>query len=129
MESDAAHHLEQILNRVRQVCSNVVVREYDISEQRALLQLTAEFNGYRIAVTEIVRATSRGYAYYLLRGTLVVIGWDNAPDRLALRLKYGKDFTQHLYQEIPHEHRGESVALTHEKTMDEFLALVQSYRG
>lgn len=121
MERNPSRHLEQILARAQETCTNVQVREFDISENRALLQLTADLGVYRIAVTEIVRRASRGYAYYLLRGNQVMLGWDNAPDRTALRLQYGGEFAKHIHQEIPHEHRGGTIALTDEKTFDNFL--------
>lgn len=122
MEEQAKQHFEQILTLARQYFENIQIKAYDISEQRALLRIEAIFGKRRVALTEIVRTAGRAYAYYLLDEDQVILGWDNAPDRQALRLKYGKDFITHIHDEIPHQHLQDgTVTLTFEKTFVEFL--------
>ncbi len=54
---------------------------------------------------------------------LVVIGFDNAPDINALKMKYGKDYVHHLDERIPHFHgKGKkNTELTNEISFKEFL--------
>ena len=122
MEKQAEQHFEQILTLAREHFENIQIKTYDISEQRAFLRIEATFGKRRIALTEIVRTTSGAYPYYLLDGDQVILGWDNAPDRQALRLKYDRDFTMHIHDEIPHQHLQDGTAtLVLEKTFVEFL--------
>ncbi len=123
MEEQARHHFEQILTLAYAQLEHVVIKSQDISEQRALLQFEGMWQSHRIVVTEILRRTGRAYAYYVLRDNRVVWAWDNAPDREALRLEFGKEFAKHIHQEIPHAHaRDGSIRLTPSKTFSEFIA-------
>jgi len=62
--------------------------------------------------------------YYQLRKGKVLRGYDNHSDRPALRLKYGREFTQHLYEPIPHLHEADEIALTDEMTFADFVAII-----
>jgi hypothetical protein len=59
-----------------------------------------------------------------LRAGKVLRGYDNYSDRPALRLKYGDEFTQHLYEPIPHLHESDKITLADEMTLAEFIATV-----
>lgn len=122
MEEQAQQHFEQTLALARSQLEDLVIKSQDISEQRALLQFESRWKSYRIVVTEILRPTSRAYAYYVLRNNQVVWAWDNAPDRDALRLKFGKEFSKHIHEEIAHAHaRDGSVHLMPSKSFSEFI--------
>jgi len=62
---------------------------------------------------------------------LVVIGFDNAPDIKALKIKYGKDYVHHRDERIPHFHgKGKkSTELTKEIGSKEFLEKVKLLKG
>lgn len=123
MEEQARQYFEQILTLAHIHLENVVIKAQDFSEQRALLQFEGMWQNHRIVVTEIVRPSSRAYAYYVLRNDQVVWAWDNAPDREALRLKFGKEFSKHIHDEIPHAHsRDGAIRLIPEKMFSEFVA-------
>lgn len=34
----------------------------------------------------------------------MILGFDNHADRTALRLKYGEDYTAHIFDLVPHRH-------------------------
>jgi len=62
---------------------------------------------------------------------LVVVGFDNAPDIKALKIKYGKDYVHHRDERIPHLHgKGKkSTELTEEIGFKEFLKKVKLLKG
>ncbi|MBU0703191.1 MAG: hypothetical protein KKC18_04925 [Chloroflexi bacterium] len=124
MDTAAKRHLEQLLTLARAAFSDVVVIRHDISEERAILRLKCRCGTDDIHVTEIVTPTTRWYSYYRLREGKVLRGHDNYSDRPALRLKYGQEFTQHLYEPIPHLHEAGGVTLTDEMTCAEFVSIV-----
>jgi len=68
---------------------------------------------------EIWRADgSRKYAYYVLAGTTVLVGFDNASDPRALSLKYGAAYGQHRLELIPHQHKNNKHDLVLTAEMD-----------
>lgn len=64
----------------------------------------------------------------IIKEDSVVMGFDNAPDIKALKLKYGKDFIYHLNERIPHFHGKEKkrTELTEEIGFNEFLEKIKS---
>ena len=124
MDTAAKRHLEQILISARAAFSDVIVIRHDISEERAILKLECRWETNDIRITEIVTLNVRWYSYYQLREGKVLRGYDNYSDRPALRLKYGREFTQHLYEPIPHLHEADEITLTDEMTFAEFIAIV-----
>jgi len=66
----------------------------------------------------------------IINKDLVVIGFDNAPDIRALKIKYGKDYVHHLEERIPHFHgKGKkSTELTKEIGFREFMEKVKSVK-
>jgi hypothetical protein len=76
-----------------------------------------DYGPYRIHFREIWRMDgSRKYAYYVLHSSKVVVGFDNASDLRALRLKYGENYIHHRLELIPHRHTAnkQDVELTPE---------------
>lgn len=85
----------------------------------ALLEMGGDYGVYQVRLREIWRADgSRKYAYYALRQLKVVVGFDNASDPRALRLKYGKDYTRHRLELIPHRHTEGKKAIELTDEMD-----------
>lgn len=90
----------------------------------AILEMRGDYGIYQAHLREIWRADgSRKYAYYLLGHSTIIVGFDNAPDPRALRLKYGKDYIQHRLELIPHRHTQEkrTVELTIEMDCVAFI--------
>jgi len=114
MDGAAERHFEQILKLAQEFFTEVEIIERDISASRALLHFTAKHQDREISLTEILLSEERRYSYYLLRENHVLIGMDNARDRAALRLKYGKDFSGHIQERLPHLHSDSkrTIALT-----------------
>jgi len=129
VDREARRHFEQILTLAHQSFSDVKVRFYDISARRAILKVTGAYGDKRVEITEILTPQVRKYSYYLLRSDFVLLGLDNSADRQALRLKYGAEFTQHLYEPIPHLHteNKQKLALTGEKSFADFVEMVLEF--
>jgi len=66
------------------------------------------------------------YAYYVLDQGIVVVGFDNYPDKRVLRMKFGRKFSRHMHTRIPHKHGyvKQSLELTEEMTAEHFWGLL-----
>lgn len=125
MDRKAEQHLERLLSCIRNTFTNVEVKNFDVSEKRAILEVRCNYGDKIIAVTEILMPNVRKYSYYLIKKEgKVLLGLDNAADRRALRLKYGRDFAQHIHEPVPHRHATDQVELTEEMTFADFVAIV-----
>ena len=124
MDRQAKQHLERLLKQMRHNFTNIEVKNFDISETRAVLEVSCIYGDKIVAVTEILTPKARKYSYYLVQAGEVLLGLDNAADRRALRLKYGRDFAQHIHEPVPHRHVADQVELTGEMTFTEFVAIV-----
>ena len=54
---------------------------------------------------------------------MVIVAFDNTPDRVAIELKYGEDWKRHFQERICHQHsydRKETM-LTPEVTLSDFV--------
>ena len=129
MDREARRHFERILTLARQNFSDVQVKHYDISAQRAILRVAGAYGDKRIEITEILTPQVRKYSYYLLRSDFVLLGLDNSADRQALRLKYGAEFAQHLHEPIPHLQTADKqkLTLTDEKSLGDFVEMVLEF--
>lgn len=76
----------------------------DVALERAILAIEGRFGAYRVVLKEVVNPHRRRYAYYVLHDERVIIGFDNHTDRTALRLKYGEDYSAHIFDLVPHRH-------------------------
>lgn len=78
--------------------------EQDVETDRAILAIDGRMDAYRVVLKEVVNPQRRRYAYYLLHGDRVLLGFDNHPDRTALRLRFGNDYADHINELVPHRH-------------------------
>lgn len=78
--------------------------EQDVETDRAILSIDGKLGSYRVIIKEVVNFQRRRYAYYVLEEERVVLGFDNHPDRTALRLRYGDCYTDHIHDLVPHRH-------------------------
>ena len=84
----------------------------EIDLDRAILTIKGIYSPYQIYIKETINSRGRRYAYYILSGPRVIVGFDNHPDRQALRLKHGSEFAAHLTEFIPHRHGTDKSTLT-----------------
>ena len=85
----------------------------------ALIEMSGDYGAYQVRLKEIRRADGvRRYAYYVLDRSAVVVGFDNASDPRALRLKYGKNYVHHRLELIPHRHARNKGAIDLSDEMD-----------
>ena len=63
-------------------------------------------------ISEIFFGIQRKYAYYVLDGSRVRIGFDNSPDAAVIRIKYPSDHKTHRFDLIPHVHSADKKSVT-----------------
>jgi hypothetical protein len=129
MESKVRRHFDEIITAAKSLLNNIKIEE-DLSVKRALLKISGKFETFEVKVSEIIDEEKRKYAYYLINKGVVEYGCDNAPDIRALKMRYGKDYTKHLNEPIPHCHgKGKkTIELTDEMNAKEFLERVKSFK-
>jgi len=112
----------RIIALARAKLTEVKVEE-QIDPTRAILNIDGRFAEYRVIICETMTPAGRRYSYYVLEQARVLFGFDNHADHHSLRLKYGRRFTSHLHELIPHRHGLDKVTteLTEEWTAERFL--------
>jgi len=123
MVSVPAKYTERLINRVSEKLQEVQVTEHDENPDRLLLNISACYGKYDIRISEIIDAGGRKYAYYVICSGEIIIGFDNSPDALALRLKFGSEAKKHWHVRIPHCHleNKTQTELTDEMTCQDFM--------
>ena len=124
----AAQHFDRILALCRVTCMHITLIVREERPQRALLKLTARYNDFELHISEIVFPDgSRKYAYYVLNNQKIIVGFDNAPDPEALKLKYGTKYARHRLETLPHRHTANkaNIMLTDAIEFEQFLTWIQ----
>ena len=129
MESKIRRHFDEIITIAKSLLNNIKIEE-DLSVKRALLKISGKFETFEVNVTEIIDEKKRKYAYYLINKGVVEYGCDNAPDIKALKIRYGKDYSKHLNEPIPHSHgKGKNITeLTGEIDAKEFFEKIKAFK-
>jgi hypothetical protein len=128
MAATPEKYLDDLIQTCRSVLDQMLILDRDERPARARLELSGRYGPYTVRPVEILRPDAqRKYAYYVLLGDQVVVGFDIAPDPRALRLKYGNDYTQHRLELVPHRHSESksSLELTEEMDHTRFVAWLQ----
>ncbi len=121
-------HFTAIIQKANRVLRDVRFLRETVHRSHAVLNLEGSWGNYRIVASEIHRNNGTvKYSYYVLdKNNVMVAGFDNSPDRFALRLKYGPTFSAHLHEELPHQHPPDGdIRLTEWMDFEEFLAWVE----
>jgi len=123
MVSAPPGYLDGLITLVSQRLRQVQVVERGENPDRVLLDLVARYGNYEVRISEILDASGRKYAYYVFQAGKIVVGFDNTPDPLALRLKFGREARRHWRERIPHCHlqNKTKTELTVEMTCQDFL--------
>lgn len=129
MEGKIRRHFDQIVTAAKSLLNNIKIEE-DISVKRALLKISGKYGSFEVKVTEIIDEKKRKYAYYLINKGVVEYGCDNAPDIKALKMRYGKDYSRHLHEPVPHSHdKGKkTIELTDEMDTKEFFEKIKTFK-
>lgn len=108
---------------VQNVLDEVSLKRLDYNANRALWEIHGSLGQFDIRIKEIFIQSGRMYSYYVISEDEVIVGFDNYPDRRALRQKYGQAFKACLAELIPHKHgpRKTTLELTEEMTVEVFL--------
>lgn len=132
MDQAIAGYLDGVIECFSETFRPATVIIRDERPDRSLLELWGHWGSYHVRLHEVVSPTmTRKYAYYVLEGSRVISGFDNAPDPRALRLKYSKASGQHQHEPIPHRHGVDKkdIELTDEMTCQLFTEWVQANLG
>ncbi|NEP83941.1 MAG: hypothetical protein F6K39_40935 [Okeania sp. SIO3B3] len=123
MAAPSEQYFAELTDLARHHLSQVSPVTLDVNPERAMWAIQGRLDDYDIHLKEIFTMVGRTYAYYVVQDGQVVVGFDNYPDRRALRLKYGADFTAHLSERIPHKHgpRKATLDLSGEMTVVQFF--------
>ncbi len=102
-------HIENVIAQAKELLTDVRILRHDVSQVRAIIDLEGEWKGYRIIVSEVHRAKGGvRYAYYVLdTHHRIIHAFDNSPDTLAIKQKYGANWKSYRYAEVPHQHDAE----------------------
>jgi hypothetical protein len=114
MDRNTRAHFERIIALAHNHLTDVQVLQNDVAQNRAILQVRGKYNELDVWLKEVFTSSGRLYSYYLLRSGFVIVGFDNYPDLIALKMKktIGKDY---------HGRGKKSVNLTPEFDAEEFL--------
>jgi hypothetical protein len=121
--------LDALIAKAQAALQEVRLIRRDERPTRALIELEGRFNSHRIIISKIHLADGQvRYAYYLLDAdNRLVQGFDNSPDIRAIKLRYGKDYRQHLQERVPHQHSADdSLMLTGPMSFDAFVVWLKS---
>lgn len=122
METQTTKYFDNIINKTSAFFVNI---KYiiDKTPQRSIIRMTASYKDYRIFITELLCDEYRKYNFYLLKGNYVKVGFDNAPDIRAIKLKFNKIPNNDIDKLVPHVHLKNKtiLELTDEKTIDDFI--------
>lgn len=99
-------HIETLITQARRLLTDCRIVRHDVGLHRALIDLEGKWRDYRVIISEIHRAdNSIRYAYYVLdNNNQLIYGFDNSPDILAIKQKYGPEWKSHIHEEVPHQH-------------------------
>ena len=102
-------HIERLIEQAKSFLTDISILRYDIGNSRAIIDLEGYWKEYRIIVSEIHRVDRNvRYAYYVLnKYNKVVNAFDNSPDIMAIKQKYGLNWKSCIHSEIPHQHDSE----------------------
>ena len=122
METETTKYFNDIIDEAKNVFSNL---DYTIDNtpERAILRINAIYKDYRIFVTELLSDDYRKYNFYLLKDDYVIIGFDNAQDIRAIKLKFEKIPNSNIDRLVPHKHLKNKtiLKLTDEISITDFI--------
>ena len=123
MEQPTHRYFTTLTELIRKATDNIRLNHIESDSRRTLWELHGSLGESDIFIKEVFMQKGRMYSYYLIRKGEVVVGFDNYPDRKALRLKYNLEFASHLDELIPHRHDKNKtiLELTEEMTVERFL--------
>jgi len=116
MDEAVRSYFEDLRKYINQHFNNVQIVRYSSTNERTLIDVYCSFRSYRIRIFELIDQVGRSYAYYVFHNDEIIAGFDNASDGVALRQKYGREFSRHSQERIPHFHgRGNQTFLLKRK--------------
>lgn len=124
-----AETLDQVIVQFQATFTHTIILRREERPQVAILEMSGDYGICQVHLREIWRADgSRKYAYYVLNQSKIIVGFDNAADPRALRLKYGRDFVLHRLELIPHYHTEDksTIELTQEMDCAAFISWLKN---
>lgn len=129
MARPSTSYFETLTKLVHKSLDTVTFERLDDKPDRVIWEAHGLQSNYHIRLKEIFNQSGRIYSYYVIYQGDVIIGFDNYPDRRALQEKHGPLYKNHLNTPVPHKHgfRKETLELTPEKTVNQFLKNLSQY--
>ena len=92
MDRDIRAHFESVIKLARARLTNVRVAQNDITIHRAILEIHGKYNNVDVRIKEIYSQTGDLFSYYVLQDGTVLVGFDNYPDVIVIKAKFGNKF-------------------------------------
>jgi len=90
---------------IYQSFTQVQIIRQEVTPDIFILEVDCRYQRYRVVISEIVDQKGRKYAFYLLNDkNMLIVPFDNSPDRVAIELKYGEGWKRHFKERICHQH-------------------------
>lgn len=128
MAQPTRRYFATLTTLVKSRLDNIRFDRLNTNPNRTVWETSGSIGQFDIWLKEIFDQSGRKYSYYILNEGVVLVGFDNYPDRRALQQKYGQEFTSHLSELIFHKHghRKETLELTAEMDVELFLDYLQN---
>ena len=124
MERANQKYLADLMELIYQSFTQVQIIRQEVTPDIFILEVDCRYQRYRVVISEIVDQKGRKYAFYLLNDkNMLIVAFDNSPDRVAIELKYGEGWKRHFKERIYHQYcydRKETM-LTPEMTLLDFV--------
>ena len=117
MAQPTRRYFATLTTLVQNALDEISLDRLHFSPDRVIWEVHGVLRQFDVRLKEIFSQSGRMYSYYIIRAGKVVVGFDNYPDRRALRQKYGRGFTAHLSELTPHKHGACKTTLELTETM------------
>ncbi len=92
MEQPARRYFETLTSLVQEALYEIRFNRLHFNPDRVIWEAHGSLECFDVRLKEIFTRSGRMYSYYVIKGNEVVVGFDNYPDRRALRQKYGRGY-------------------------------------
>ncbi len=127
MAQPTRRYFETLTSLVQEALYEIRFNRLHFNPDWVIWEAHGSLECFDVRLKEIFTRSGRMYSYYVIKGNEVVVGFDNYPDRRALRQKYGRGFRAYLSQMIPHRHGAHksTLELTSEMSAELFLNYIR----
>ena len=92
MAQPARRYFTTLTALVQDTLDTIRLDRLHFNPDQVIWEVHGSLGEFDIRLKEIFTQSGRRYSYYVVKAGQVVVGFDNYPDRRALRRKYGERF-------------------------------------